>query len=129
MGIGLSAGFFYDSYAVLAYASGHHGYKKYFEDSDGILTKLNLLEIYYRSLEVHGSKVALNIAETFSKYLMDFGLKEIADSMKLRLEFKREGKNLSYADALGYSLSRKKGLRFLTGDRAFKGLDGVEYLE
>jgi len=60
---------------------------------------------------------------------VDFGLKEVADSMKLRLELKREGRNFSYADALGYSLSRKMGIRFLTGDREFRGLSGVEYLE
>ena len=125
----MAPGFFYDSYAVLAFASGHSGYRKYFEEHDGVLTKLNLLEIFYRSLEEHGSKAATTITETFSKYLVDFGLNEIADSMKLRLELKREGRNISYADALGYSLSRKMGIKYLTGDRAFKGLSGVEYLE
>ena len=32
-----------------------------FEEKDGVLTKLNLLEIYYRSLEQYDSKVALDI--------------------------------------------------------------------
>jgi predicted nucleic acid-binding protein len=123
------ASFFYDSYAVLAFTSGHTGYRKYFEEYDGILTKLNLLEIFYRSLEQHGPKAAFSIAQTFSKYVVDFGMNDISDSMKLRLELKREGRNVSYADALGYSLSRKMGIRFLTGDRTFKGLKGVEYLE
>jgi len=121
--------FFYDSYAVLAFTSGHQGYRKYFEEHDGILTKLNLLEIFYKSLERHGSKAAAKITETFSKYLVDFGLKEVADSMKLRLELKHEGRNISYADALGYAMSRKMGIKFLTGDREFQGLGGVEYLE
>ena len=49
--------------------------------------------------------------------------------MVLRSELKRKDKDISYADALGYSLSRKMGLRFLTGDKAFRGLAGVEYLE
>ncbi len=129
MGVGTSTRFFYDSYAVLAYTSGHPGYKRYFEEHDGVLTKLNLLEIFYRALEEHGSKAASNIIETFSKYLIDFGLVEIADSMKLRLELKHKGRDISYADALGYSLSRKMGLKFLTGDKAFRGLGGVEYLE
>jgi predicted nucleic acid-binding protein len=123
------ASFFYDSYAVLAFISGHTGYRKYFEECDGILTKLNLLEIFYRSLEQHGSKAASSIVQTFSKYAVDFGIDDISDSMKLRLELRREGRNVSYADALGYSLSRKMGIRFLTGDRTFKGLARVEYLE
>jgi len=49
--------------------------------------------------------------------------------MDLRLKMKRAGCNLSYADALGYSLSRKLRVKFLTGDSAFKGLPNVEYLE
>jgi len=121
--------FFYDSYAVLAFTSGHQGYKAYFEQHDGVLTKLNLLEIFYKSLEQHGYKAASSITETFSKYLVDFGLGNIGEAMKLRLELKGKGRNVSYADALGYSLSRKMGMRFLTGDRAFRGLSGVEYLE
>jgi len=121
--------FYYDSYAVLAYTSGHPGYRKYFDENDGVLTKLNLLEIFYRSLEQHGLKAASSIAETFSKYVVDFGLAEIAESMKLRLELKRQGRNVSYADALGYSMSRKMGIMFLTGDEAFRGLRGIEYLK
>jgi predicted nucleic acid-binding protein len=125
----MSARFFYDSYAVLAFTSGHKGYEAYFEDNDGVLTKLNLLEIFYRSLERHGSRAASDILQTFSKYLVDFGLQDIANAMKLRLELKRGGRDLSYADALGYSLSRKLGIKLLTGDRAFRGLSGIEYLE
>jgi hypothetical protein len=129
MGVGLPATYFYDSYAVLAFTSGHSGYRKYFEEYDGVLSKLNLLEIFYKSLEQHGARAASNIIGSFSKYLVEFGLEEIADSMKLRLELKRGGRNLSYADAVGYSLSRKMAIKFLTGERAFRGLSGVEYLE
>jgi predicted nucleic acid-binding protein len=125
----MPAQFFYDSYAVLAYVSGREAYKKYFEEHDGGLTKLNLLEIFYRSLEQYGFKAASNILGGFSKYLIDFGLKEIEESMKLRLELKRGGHDLSYADALGYYLARRKGMSFLTGDRAFEGLSGVEYVK
>jgi predicted nucleic acid-binding protein len=121
--------FFYDSYAVLAYTSGHDGYRKYFEGHDGVLTKLNLLEIFYRSLERHGAKAASDILETFSKYLIDYELKDVANAMKLRLDHRRGGRDVSYADALGYYLSRKMGIKLLTGDRALRGLDGVEYLE
>ena len=67
--------------------------------------------------------------ETFSKYLIDFGLGDISDAMKLRVKLKREGRDISYADALGFFLSGKMGIKFLTGDKAFRGLDGVEYVE
>src|ERR1051326_5882356 len=33
---------------------------------------------------------------------------------------------VSYVDALGFVLAQKHDMRFLTGDRAFKSVDGVE---
>lgn len=120
--------FFYDSYAVLAFTSGNQAYREYFEKNDGVLTKLNLLEVFYRSLEQFDFKAASDILDTFSKYLVDFGLEDIAGSMKTRMQLKRDGRDVSYADALGYFLSRKMGIKFLTGDRTFQGLKGVEYV-
>ena len=125
----MSVRFFYDSYAVLAYTSGHEGYRGYFEEHDGVLTKLNLLEVYHRSLEQHGPRAASEILNTFSKYLVDFGLGDISGAMKVRLRLKRERRDLCYSDALGYFLSQKLGIKFLTGNRAFRSLGGVEYLE
>jgi hypothetical protein len=125
----MPARFFYDSYAVLAFTSGNSAYRKYFEEHDGVLTNLNLLEIFYRSLEQFGSKAASEILDTFAKYLIDFGLEEIEGAMKLRLELKRGGRDISYADAVGYFISKKMGIKFLTGDGTFRGLHSVEYLK
>ena len=33
---------------------------------------------------------------------------------------------ISHVDAPGYALARKHDMRFLTGDEAFKGIEGVE---
>ena len=120
--------FFYDSYAVLAFTSGHKSYKSYFEQEDGVLTKLNLLEVFYRSIEEYDLKAASEILENFSKYTVDFGRDDIAGSMKLRLDLKRKRLDVSYADALGYFISQKLGLKFLTGDKIFEGLKGVEFV-
>jgi predicted nucleic acid-binding protein len=120
--------FFYDSYAVLAYLSDNPNYTSFFEENDGFLTKLNLMEIYYRTLEVHGDQAASQVVEVFTKYVMDFGLADIEGSMKLRLELKKNGRDISYADALGYYLALKSNVKFLTGDKGFKGLEGVEFV-
>ncbi len=124
----MSTRYFYDSYAVLAYASGSLRYKQYFEENDGILTKLNLLEVFYRSLEEYNLTIASDMLGSFYKYLIDFDAEDIRNSMKLRLDLKRKGLNISYADALGYFLSRKMATRFLTGDPAFEKLKGVEFV-
>lgn len=120
--------FFYDSYAVLAYISGHPCYPTYFEENDGFLTKLNLLEVYYRTLEVHGEEAASQVLKSFSKYAIEFGSSDVEGSMKLRLKLKKKRRDLSYADALGYYLAIKAGVKFLTGDKEFKDLESVEFV-
>ncbi|MGI0079525.1 MAG: hypothetical protein ACRECH_07865 [Nitrososphaerales archaeon] len=121
--------FFYDSYAVLAYIDGHPRYGRYFEENDGILTKLNLMEIYYRMIEVHGPRAASEVISTFSKYQRDFGINDIKSAMRLRLRLKKKGSlNISYVDALGYSIALRSKIRFLTGDPAFANLKGIEFV-
>jgi hypothetical protein len=121
--------YFYDSYAVMAYLSDIPNYRAYFEENDGVLTKLNLIEICYRTIELHGKEAAVQVVELFAKYTIDFAPRDIVGSMKLRLTLKKDGRNISYADALGYYLALKNRLKFLTGDREFKELDGVEFVK
>jgi predicted nucleic acid-binding protein len=64
----------------------------------------------------------------FAKYVLDFGVADIEGSMKLRLKLKKNGRSISYADALGYYLALKSNVKFLTGDKWFKGLEGVEFV-
>lgn len=92
------------------------------------MTKLNLLEVYYRTLEVHGKEAASQVLKVFSKYAIEFGSSDVEGSMKLRLKLKKNGRDLSYADALGYYLAIKAGAKFLTGDREFKDLESVEFV-
>src|SRR5438128_863953 len=53
----------------------------------------------------------------------------IAETMRRRLQLRRKKLNLSYADALGYTVAVRPGLRFLTGDEEFETLDDVEYVK
>lgn len=118
--------FFYDSYAVLAYLSDSHGYAAYFEKNTGVLTRLNLMEVYYAIFRAHGAGAAHQVLEAYSAFEIEFSLGDVEASMKLRYELRRL--NLSYADALGYYISKKEGLKFLTGDRAFERLPDVEFV-
>lgn len=122
--------FFYDSYAVIEYLNGNQNYREYFENADGILTKLNLMEVYFRILRVRGHTAAKEVLDSFSTYLTDFDLPAIEGAMKLRLKLKKSKKriDISYADALGYYISTKQRIKFLTGDAAFKDLENVEFV-
>ena len=112
----------------MAYASGHSRYKQYLEENEGVLTKLDLLEVFYRSSEEYNSKVATEILTSFCKYSIDFDSNDISRAMALRLELKRKKLNISYADPMGYFLSQKMRIKFLTGDPSFERLKGVEFV-
>lgn len=120
---------FYDSYAVLAYISGEKAFAKYFDgQSSGVLTKLNLMEIYFRTAKLHGHEAAREVIDRFSRYLIDFDVDDIAGSMKLREELMKKRMSISYVDALGYYLAKKMRIPFLTGDGQFADLPGVKFL-
>lgn len=87
--------FFYDSYAVLAYLSDNQNYRRYFEENDGFLTKLNLMEICYRTLEMYGEEAASQIVQIFTKYLMEYGTADIEGAMKLRLQLTNKSRDVS----------------------------------
>ena len=56
-------------------------------------------------------------------------LKQEGDAVKLgEPVVELETEKVSYVDALGYTLAQKHDLVFLTGDKAFKGIEGVEHV-
>jgi len=118
--------YFYDTYAVLAYLSDRPRYAAYFEKNTGVLTRLNLMEVHYAILREHGARAAHEVLEAYSTREIEFSLLDIEAAMKLRHELRDLG--LSCADALGYQIAKKEGMRSLTGDRAFEKLPDVEFV-
>lgn len=128
MGWVTALAYFYDTYAILEYLGGNERFRHFFEKEAGLLTSLNLMEIYYKILERVGEIEAEAAFSATSKYLYEFDLDDVKEAMKLRLKLKREGRNMSYTDALGYYLSMKLDVKFLTGDKPFQGLYNVEFV-
>jgi len=54
---------------------------------------------------------------------------DYVEAAALRIKLRQEERNLSIIDALGYALARKHEALFLTGDKEFKDLEGVEYIK
>ncbi len=87
------------------------------------------MEIYYAVLRDYGETAAEKAYSAAAKYTVEFGDVDVKDGMKRRLELRRRKLDLSYADALGYVVSLRLKLRFLTGDDAFKDLQNVEFVK
>lgn len=107
--------------------AGNTNYDKYKKGISIILTKLNLMELYYGLLLKYNEKVAEICYNSFVKYAVKITDEIIKKAMQFR--FQNRGKNLSYVDCIGYITAKANNAKFLTGDPAFKDLDNVEYVE
>ncbi len=87
------------------------------------------MEIYYAVLRDYGEVEAEKAYSAAGKFLVEFDEEDVKEGMRRRLQLRRKKLNLSYADALGYSVALRLGVRFLTGDEEFETLDNVEYVK
>lgn len=118
--------YFFDSYAFIEIISGNPNYSK-FKNTELATTKLNLMEVYYKILKEFGRKAADKFYEETVKYCININDDVIKEAMLFRLQNK--SKNLSYIDCIGYVLAKINGLKFLTGDIQFKGMENVEFVK
>ncbi len=119
--------FFYDSYAIIEYINDNPLFISYFEENTGILTFLNILEVYYSVLAEFGEEKADTVLDTLFPLIVHPTKETIKKAMKFRLTHKKN--SLSYADCLGYQIALEKGVKFLTGDKEFKLIDNVEFVK
>lgn len=118
--------YFFDSYAFFEISEGNINYEAYALASI-LTTKLNLFEVYYKMLRTIGEKEAELFLGEYYGVAIDFDGETIKEAAKFRLQNKQ--RNLSMADCIGYMLSKKLGVKFLTGDKEFENLENVEFVK
>lgn len=117
--------FFFDSYAIFEILNGNVNYKRY-EDAKVIITKLNIFEIYLKTLRNSGEKNANEVMDKYISFSVDFDEEVIKEAAKLKILLNK--RDVSMTDCIGYCLAKQLGIRFLTGDEAFINLENVEYV-
>lgn len=120
------ARFFADTYAIIEYLNGNEKYRRYFENNEYIISRLNLMELYYSAL-LENPEIADTYFESFSSMEVDFTDETMKKAMKFRKEYKKL--KLSYADCIGYQIALEEKAKFLTGDKGFKKMENVEYVK
>ncbi|MBI2658158.1 PIN domain-containing protein [Candidatus Woesearchaeota archaeon] len=118
--------YFFDSYAIIELMEGNPAYKK-FEDLRVITAVLNIGEVYAVLLRNHGKKEANEWFENFDLELLEILPENMVEATYFR--YTNRKKDLSITDAVGYTLSIKHNLKFLTGDRQFENLPNVEFVK
>lgn len=111
------------------YLRGNNAYKRYFSANELSTSLLNLIELYYILLKDEGEDEAEKAHVAFAQYLVEITNDDVKRGMKFRLACKAKKENISYADAVGYSLAERLGARFLTGDDAFQEKPQVEFVK
>lgn len=119
--------FYLDTYAMYEIIKGNPGYKKFTTEVSTITTKLNLMELYYGLLLNHGRKTAEKYYDIFKEYVVEVDDTTIKQAMEFKLANKN--KNLSYVDCIGYTIARRRNIKFLTGDKEFEYMEEVEYVK
>lgn len=118
--------YFLDTYALIEILKENSNYKPY-KKGIFITTKLNLLELHYFLLRTTNETIANEVYESFLDLCVEIEDDVYVNSSKLKYEYKKE--KLSFVDCIGYLVSKTKGVKFLTGDRAFEGFEGVELVK
>ncbi len=117
---------FYDTYALYAIATGKESYSEFVKGK--IMTGLmNLYEFYYILIKENNKK----LADEFFNRLINSCVKINPELVKeaANFRFKEIKRKFSYVDCLGYGIAKENRVKFLTGDRGFKGMPNVVFVE
>ena len=118
--------YFFDTYAFMELGTGNPSYKP-FETQPFITSVMNLGELYGIFLREGGKEAADNWFAKFSAELLEITPEIMIKAVYFR--FLNNKKNISLTDAVGYVLSLKHKLKFLTGDKEFQNLPNVEFVK
>lgn len=87
---------------------------------------MNIYELASALLGDHPEARVREALTLLAPNLLEAETEDLFRAARFRMEHAK--KRISYVDALGYVLAQKHGMRFLTGDKQFRGIEGVEFV-
>ena len=119
--------YFFDTSALIEIVKENPHFEPYKRNVGIILTRLNLMELYYFYLR---ERNPLEGKKAYTK-LLNFTAPYSNDTIQRAVEFRFQHKNkkFSYVDCIGYMIAKERSIKFLTSDSGFKGMDNVEFVE
>lgn len=119
---------FLDTYAIIEIAIQNPSYKPYeLNSEEAITTIFNLTEVHFYYLKNFGIEEAEKAYDKVKSIVIPIDDSIIKEANRFKL--KNLKRRFSFADCIGYVTARKYNTKFLTGDYAFKGLEGVEFIK
>ena len=119
--------YFFDTYAFYEIINGNPAYKNYEKEIAIITSKLNLMELHYGMLLLHGKEKADEYYEKFLEFTVEIEDEIIKMANYFRAEYRK--RKLSYVDCIGYTIAKLRNIKFLTGDMQFQDLENVQFVK
>ena len=118
--------YFFDTYALVELSKHNPAYQPY-QQVQFTLSKLNIFEFYHTLLREAGEDTAERATNLVYPFLADYDQSVIKAAAQLKFTHKKT--KLSMTDCIGYILSKKLGIKFLTGDKEFEHFENVEFVK
>ena len=118
--------YFHDTYAIIALIDASESYAR-FKPFEIIASVLNIGEVYAILLRNFGKNKADEWFKVRNFELLEITPETIVEATYFRHLNKKKG--LSITDCVGYILSFKHNLKFLTGDKEFQYMKNVEFVK
>lgn len=122
----MTENFFFDSYALIEVLNGNPTYENYI-NAQITTSKLNIFEVYLKLIKENRILEAEEFLDKGYFYIVDYNREEIKYAAEMKNKYKKS--NLSMTDCIGYAISLKYGIKFLTGDKQFENLENVEFVK
>ena len=116
--------YFFDSYAIIEVINRNPRYEQFAHEKI-ITTVLNLGEVYFYFLKMHNKATADYWMRMLRCEVLEIPLDVALEAAAVRFEHRTRA--FSYPDCIGYTTALRRGLQFLTGDRAFKDMPNVAF--
>lgn len=119
---------FADSYALVALLEGNERYVRIFRRRAVGTSALNLLEVYSTLLRRLDRTEAKELAGGIASMVVPVPAEVAFSAGEFRQVMRSQKRDCSYIDAWGYAAAQHLGIPFLTGDPAFRQVEGVEFV-
>lgn len=123
----MSESFYFDTYALVEITKGNQAFIDYTE-KEIVINDLTLAEFYHVLLRDYNVQTADYWFKKISSNSKPAPKELLIEAVRFRRLNRQKNKNFSFFDAVGYVYAVKNGFKFLTGDGAFEGLPGVEFV-
>jgi hypothetical protein len=117
---------FFDTYATIEMLENNKNYA-IFKEERGVMFQFNLIEVYYHYFVNDGEATAKKVYSYIKSAVIAIPDDIIFEAVKFKKANSK--KNLSYVDCLGYVYAKRNNIKFLTGDKEFKGMNNVEFVK